>query len=392
MKRIWKVVILGCLGTLILSGCGNAGSTVSRQDAAGSTQSEELSATVEEPGSEDAAAENETEGITEIQAADVPMVYGNSMGNIYNAGLLLTGTDGFFYFYNSYEDAVFKTDQATGFSVRLGDGAFTHLNRVGNKVYGILESGSKKDGSIVEMDLSTGKYKVFQKGNYTYLLAAENELYYLDADNSCLSKLDLESKKETVLVSEPVYGFDVTEDRVYFRRDEDEGYLYSVSREGGEITQINQVSTITPMIYENRIYYIAKENGRYDLRSSNLDGTEEAVLLENIKTKYSNLYKGVWYFIDENQNGLISYIDLSDGTGEVQTLDLTEALFRAWKDSKRKSFAEYQLLEVTYLNFSGDYMLFLCSEQLDEIKYTNEYLYNMTSGEIVMLATFCTEE
>ncbi len=47
---------------------------------------------------------------------------------------------------------------------------------------------------------------------------------------------------------------------VYFALESDKHFLYSVRREGGETTQINEVHSYMPTIYKDRIYYLGMEN------------------------------------------------------------------------------------------------------------------------------------
>ena len=389
MRKYYKMLGLVFACSILFSGCGDGSNSVLDYELIEGGEAVDRSPAPDDPSAPvDAPRATTPPGIAQVEA--VPTVYGNSIGNVYNAGLfLVNNTEKCFYLYNSYADSIYNTDQVSGLSAVLGNSAFTHLNRVGNKLYGILEAGERQDGSIVEVNLANGKQKVYRKGDYAYLLAVDDELFYLDMKDMSLCKLNVNTKRETVLVDEEVNGFDIWENMIYFRRVYDDGCLYSISINGGEMTKINDVSTITPMVYEGRVYYMARENKRYSLRSINVDGTDERIYVET-QAEYSNIHDGIWYYIDPKQRDVISYLDLSQEAPEVQTLDLTEQVRVALKEAALKSFADYEVKELSYLNFSGNYMLFLCTELLDNSVYTSEYIYNMTRDEVIVVSAFCT--
>lgn len=152
-------------------------------------------------------------------------------------------------------------------------------------------------------------------------MSADNELYFTDVSDSTLRKISLDTMEETVLVNQPIVTPCIYKDKVYFALDSDEHYLYSVPREGGEITQVNEVYSFMPTMYKDKIYYLGMENEEYSIRSMELDGSDEKVVAET-DAVFMNLYDGKLHYVDGTDASRVYFIDLEAETLAPEPLNL----------------------------------------------------------------------
>ena len=390
-----KMTAIFLAGALMLGGCGSAEPTAEEQEELKEETVEEEAAETETEPEEEAEEEAETEEIDEeppIYEEDTN-VYGNTIGNIYNDGALIYNEeDGCLYFQNLYSGRLVKTVPETGHTVNLSDelSAMYNLNLYDGKLYGVEITSENELGAVYAYDLQSSDVELLREDTADYLQVVDGILYFTDLGDNSLRRMDAESKEETVLVDEPVYCPAVYKDTIVFQLDSDKESLYSISRNGGEMTKLNDVRSYDPIVYQDRIYYKAVDSEeRYTLRSMDLDGNDEEILLsENIF--YMNLYEGMLYFIRQDTPNNICYIDLSDEAREVRSLELGDIIRSALKSAYGTS--EVQIVSYAPMVFSGGYMLFMNEMKIGGQEYIDEFLYKMDTEELFIIPVYCKEE
>ena len=367
MKK--KTLLFTFICTLLLAGCGKQETTVAEQDA-----------TVAEQGTVETQTPS-TESEVSVTAA---YTYGNTMGNLYNAGLFLTDTDGMSYMYNMYRDYTHKTLLPDCVAESLLGMSVTYLNCVDSTVYGLCNSLTEEP-CIIAFDTTENTYETIREGAVDYLQVVNGNLYFTDATDSSLRKLNLETKEETTLVAESVYYPVVYEDRIIFQSDADGESLYSISTDGGESTRLNSVSSHYPLVYHDKIYY-CDNNNNLSIRCMNLDGSEDTVWLDTVSAEILSIWDDTLYFYDANNPSVLSFVDLTLEDVTVQTLDFTESvkteLQQVYGEGKLSSF---EIQQISNFNISGDYILLFCNEMINGSPYADEYIYNRETGDVYVV-------
>ena len=400
-------ILLAC--AIMFCGCGTAAQTAGEQEkvqeedvgeeAEGEETAEEKEAEVSMEAEEEAETEGESEEDAETEEAEeeVPVfvedqnVYGNSIGNIYNNGnFVYNEEDGCLYFYTIYNWSMVKTDPETGDTEVLTDVPMWMYNLYEGKLYSVEITSDKRPGKIYVYDLESNEPEVFSNVEADYLQIADGIIYYVDCSDGTLHGLDIESKEDTVLLEEMVYFPVIYKDIIVFQLDSDKESLYSMPRDGGEITKLNDVRSYNPIIYHDRIYYKALDSDeQYTVRSMNLDGSDEEIILsEGVLTM--NLYDGVLYYVPQDTPSKILYIDLSDETREIQDIEMGDKLRSALKDTY--GTRELQIVRYMPIQFSGGFMFFTDTMKIDDLTYTDEYLYKIDTGEVFIIPEFCTKK
>lgn len=387
MKRRYITFLLGIAVMAVLSGCSGTFTEAGVESTIGET----AFSTEEETSAEDTEAEQveaqedtmqeETEEAQEEPAADTT-VYGNTAGNIMGGGLFLEDDD-YFYLYHGYDNCVYKTEKRSGMSDKLVDGYCLQFNMADGKIY----ANMAQNESVIEIEPESGDITEIRKGSVEYLMSADNELYFTDVSDSTLRKISLDTMEETVLVDQPIVTPCIYKDKVYFALDSDEHYLYSVPREGGEITQVNEVYSFMPTMYKDRIYYLGMENEEYSIRSMELDGSDEKVVAET-DAVFMNLYDGKLHYVDGTDASRIYLIDLEAETLAPEPLNLEEQIEKAINRYAIGAVSEYKLDGYMGLNFQQGHMAFMCMETMDGQQYMDEYIYDEAGDRILPVAYF----
>lgn len=380
---------------LMLGGCGTAVPAAEELEEVQEETVEEEEAEAEtepEIKVEEEAETEETEEEPPVYEED-KNIYGNTIGNIYNDGALIYNEeDGCLYFQNLYSGRLVKTVPETGHTINLSDelSAMYNLNLYDEKLYGVEITSENELGAVCVYDLRSGDVESLREDSVDYLQVVDGTLYFTDLGDNTLRKMDAESKEETVLVNEPVYCPAVYKDIIVFQLDSDKESLYSISRDGGEITKLNDVRSYDPIVYRDRIYYKAVDSDKqYTLRSMDLDGNDEEILLsEDIFSM--NLYEGLLYYVPEDAPDNICYIDLSDETRKVQSLELGDIIRSALKSAYGTS--EVQIVSYAPMVFSGGYMLFMNGMKIEGQEYIDEFLYKMDTEELFIIPVYCKDK
>ena len=384
----------------ILSGCSGASNEVSGEEIGLDSQT-----SAEETSSVEAMSEETSEDTTEEEPSEVPeqsevseeqessepqaleiepdtTVYGNTAGNIMGGGLFLED-DNYFYLYHGYDNCVYRTDRQTGISDKLVDGYCLQLNLVDGKIY----ANNAQEESIIEIDPESGQVTEIRKGGVEYLMSADRELYFVDTSDGSLKKISLDSMGETVLVDQSILTPCIYKDSVYFVLDSGKHFLYSVPREGGEMTRINEVYSYMPILYKDRIYYLGMEKNKFSIRAMGLDGSGESVIVKT-DAAFMNLFNDRLYYVDGADNSKIYSIDLEAESLVPEPFELEAGIEEAINRYAIESVSEYRLDGFMTLNFQQDHMAFMCMETLDGQQYMDEYLYEEEEGRVLPVAYF----
>lgn len=404
MKKKHITFILEIALIAALSGCGNAPASASGEDALAEAQSStEETSSVEaisgeaqgdttaenQPEASEASGESEISQEPEVTESPEPQppepdttVYGNTAGNIMCGGLFLED-DNYFYLYHGYDNCVYRTDRKTGMSDKLVDGYCLQLNLVDGKIY----ANNAQEDSIVEIDPESGQVTEIRKGGVEYLMSADRELYFMDTSDGSLRKIGLDSMEETVLVDQPIVTPCVYKDTVYFALNSGEHSLYSVPREGGEMTRINEICSYMPTLYKDRIYYLGVENEEYSIRAMGLDGSGESVIVET-DALVMNLFNSRLYYVDGADNSKAYFIDLEAESPSPEPVELETQIEEAVNRYAIESVSEYRLDGYMGMNFQQDHMAFMCWETMDGEQYMDEYLYDEEGDRVLPVAYF----
>lgn len=355
-----------------------------KEDVPGESTQEAFQGNVPQEGAgQEDTAEEESEAREETPEIEADTtVYGNTAGNIMGGGLFLED-ETYFYLYHGYDNCVYRTDKQTGMSDKLVDGYCLQLNMVDGKLY----ANMAQEESIVEIDPESGQVTELRKGSVEYLMSADRELYFMDVSDGSLRKLALDSMEETVLVNRPIVTPCIYKDRVYYALDSDEHCLYSVPREGGEASKINEVYSYMPTLYRDRIYYLGVENGKYSIRSMGLDGSGERVMAD-VDAVTMNLSGDRLYYVDAADRSKVCFLDLGAECPVPEIVDLEQQIEKAVNKYAIESVSEYRLDGYMGLNFQKEYAAFMCVETMDGQQYMDEYLYDMVENRVLPVAYF----
>lgn len=365
------------LSLCLLSGCGRAGEST----AALAFQA------FPNPSSLELSKEPEEEAVFQEDTNQ----YGNTTGNQYNNGVFLADpSQNAFYFFNTYENALCKTDIETGATMVLADGLLGQMQFQEGMLYGTLLDIEEDTSKFISLNPADGRQSILRESPPQYLQMVNGVFYFTDAEENNLRKLPADGGEEEILLDERVYYPVVYKDWLFFQRDSDGESLYRMPKDGGEPEKLNDVHTYDILVSRDRIYYKALEDTSYSLRSIGLDGSDEQILLETNFWR-TNLYKNCLYFVEEGNEAVISYLNLDEESYNVQTLDLSEPIRQALKSAYNESI-ELSVDSYDAINFSGDYILFMVSFTVNGSSFRDEYLYGLNTETILVIPEFCRIE
>lgn len=321
------------------------------------------------------------------QQAEQTYIYGNSIGNIYNRGLFFSDEENNLYVYSAHASGLFKVNSEDSSAIPIEDSSLFYASKVGDMIYGVKYSEDGDDAELVAYSLVDNTYTRICDGEVSCPQVVNQKLYYTDETNNYLRCYDIESKEETILLEKAVYYPMIVEDIVYFQMDSDGESLYSMSLLDGSLTKLNSIRSYLPLIYKDKIYYSsADENEMHSFRCMNLDGTEDTHLAD-ITIATANIYKDTYYFLDADHRDVISYIDLTAETIEVQTLDLQnevkEKFLERWGDLFTPNLI---LTNYHSYNFADNKMLFYVDVVDNYIYLGGEgFIYDLETGEVELV-------
>lgn len=314
--------------------------------------------------------------------------YGNTMGNLYNDGFFVHDTaDNSFYFYNVYENCVEKTDAITGNTSIIFNKPLFSLNYNNGTLYGTELTSDLEPGNLIAYDIATGNSTTLHAAPVRHSQLVNNELYFTNLNDRLLRKLNVETREETILTTQPVYYPVVYKNMVVFQLYSDNESLYVMPKDGGQMTKLNNYHSHFPLIYNDVVYYQSNENGVCRLRSINLDGTGDAELM-TANFGNMNIYDGKYYFIRKDAPNKIYYIELSDNNHIIKELPLEASI----RKSLNETYGANSIDVTSYstIQFAGDHLLVMCREIIDGDKYVDEYIYAVNTNDVIIIPEFCT--
>lgn len=268
-------------------------------------------------------AEPVIEEIPEEPEEEIVHIYGNTVGNIYNLGILVSSEDENYYrdfnsagFYTLQEDWTAKDALAEymGASLNYWDGKiYSLVPEDENRIY-VYDCETKDYTKLLPRPVAEQK-----------LFLMDGFLYYGDAETNYIYTYDIEKKTETVLLEKASYYIVPWGENLIFQLDEDGESLYLFHLETKELQKLNEKHSYYPITYENKVYYSCEEEETYSLRCVDVETGEDAFVADAYPIK-PTIWQDKLFFRDWNQENAFSYIDLKQDKVEVKTIDLLEPM------------------------------------------------------------------
>lgn len=371
-----KKLLAVLFAAALVTACG---STPSEQEAvAGKTQAEpeESGAEVTQAEPEESAAEvtektaePEPESEAEPEKADPAFeedanVYGNSMGNLYNAGIFVECGDGG-YIENNGNGRIILLD-ADGKATVLDQLNTWYMNYKDGQLYGIQQASDGGTLGILNAVIDEKAENVTITLDETVkpetLFLVNDDVYYTDAANHRLYRYQPEGEDE-LLIDTEVYHPVFYKDRIIYQKDADGESLHSASPDGEEDVKLNDIRSYWPIVYRDKIYYQAVADAAYTLRCMELDGSEDR---EVAKIHYNNpvICQDRLFLIDIDHQDILSCLDLTQDEKGIRTIDIAERAAELFSGREEVfglsegAFQDYQIDAYTNLSNIHDRLMF----------------------------------
>ncbi|MCC8168595.1 MAG: DUF5050 domain-containing protein, partial [Clostridiales bacterium] len=308
--------------------------------------------------------------------------YGNSIGNVYNQGMLVSGVSGATYFHDMYDGRIYMILEDGIVAFLLAEESIYQLNYMDGVLYGV----NMADNSIISYEISNETTNVLREaGQGVWNLQLVNDrLYFIDSSDSSLRSITIDGEDEQILVEEVDCAF-VYKDVIIFSCVSEGDVMYCLPIEGGDAVQLgSQEGAGYPIVYENKIYYAVYGTEQDGIYVMNLDGSDNRMIYEDTTTQL-NLYDGVLYYVNGDDETKICSIDLE--TEEVSEWDLDDKIIAVFEEAYGED--GYDTIEIVGygdLSFNGDYMMFVCGEMMDGVTYTDQFIYNRETGALYSVA------
>lgn len=220
------------------------------------------------------------------------------VGNLNNRGLALEiGNE---TYYNKYEKGIIKVKGSREYE--LTEETAYSMTYYKNKIYYLTVSSSNTI-DLKSID-TNGENLTFIETLITPIskfYIDDGYLYYVtNKDVTGISKLELESGKESILNTANVQDFVLDNKTIYYT--DNVGYLYSVNIDGTNNIDVSRKYLINKIqILDKWIYYYdsnsSSETGPSGLYKIKKDGTSRTLVSENVKNEFYNITnKGIYYF------------------------------------------------------------------------------------------------
>ena len=243
--------------------------------------------------------------------------FGNTSGNIYNNGTVLTDGDWIYFTNHDDNEQLYKKKLDGGEEKQLAMGHFAYnLNLIGSDIYCI--SGSP--GYIYRVD-TEGRWdnRLVDKKTDHLMVTNESMFYQLaeDDDWGKLYKADLDGKNEVLLASR-VLDFAIDDAWIYYTDLNDHCYLYKMDWNGKNKVLLNDEYTSFINIDDTFVYFTEnfEKSHLYRMR---LDGSDKKLLSDD-KCWDVNLHNGYIYYRNQTREGKI-YRMKSDGSENQVLID-----------------------------------------------------------------------
>jgi hypothetical protein len=194
------------------------------------------------------------------------------------------------------------------------------------RISGVIQSGGRiyytQNDTLYRMKPDwTEKTKVIEHFAAESWAIQGDTIYYGDRNTGNLSRIKTDGTEKMKLNSDPIFGFEVSGDWIYFSVKP--GSIYKIKTDGTEKTKLADISSFKGVmrVSGDSIFYMEGIN----LMKMVADGAGVVKLTENVEI---NAAKGDWvYYSELNKEG--KYLNLSrmkaDGTEKVKLTDGTFA-------------------------------------------------------------------
>ena len=245
--------------------------------------------------------------------------YGNTAGNINNAGYVVKDGSGVVLSYVNTYDSSEETEkyQKSGvYGVKSNGKVKTYetfedkiyaysINKVGNWVYymkidennstrDIVKTNGKKRIVLVDNMSSYEENTEHLLENYELLQVAGKYVYYIN-ENLNITRIKTNGKEKTIIRDEiKVSDFQVYKDYIYINNIDGEFIKVSL-KDFEDETMLKNINANNFQVEGKYIYYIDKAN---KLVRTNLDGEEEKVIVDKEVKSFNVVKNDVYYFAE----------------------------------------------------------------------------------------------
>lgn len=257
-------------------------------------------------------------------------VYGNTMGNLNNQGFFVKYGDNGYVERNLFGQTYLIDNDGNAVYIKGTD--IYSLNYYDGQIYAIWnDEDQERNKSIVTGSMESENFYVDTGRKAESLYVVNGIVYYRESMTNKLYCYDPseESAEDTLLVDSDIYYPVIYKDRIIYQNDADEESLYSIALDGGESAKLNDIHSHWPIAYKDKIFYQGIINDAYTLRCMNLDGSEDMEIAK-IKYSYPVLCENRLCLIDEENQGVVSYLNLDNPEDGFQVIDVGDELIEEY--------------------------------------------------------------
>ena len=180
-----------------------------------------------------------------------PENMGNTMGNLFNVGLVTNDEDSVYYATSEGTQVILNKKTVNGEHQVLSNRIHYYLNVVGNSIYYVDPS----DDAIYRMDANGVQSEKLYDVKVGFLLVVSDTIYALGGES-----------------------------------DSHAGVLYAMNTDGSDINILSNDKIWQMFFYNNEIYYTTLSGGQTSLYKMDVDGENKVLIARDIKL-------GDWFYI-----------------------------------------------------------------------------------------------
>jgi serine/threonine protein kinase len=250
-----------------------------------------------------------------FNSADNSIEYGNSAGNIDNAGIAAQQGDWVYYMNWSDNEYLYKIQTDGTERTKLSSDPCSYINVVGDWIFYI--NGSDRD--TVYKIRTNGKSRKKLNDDISFDISVAGDwIYYMNgSDNYTLYKMRTDGTKKTKLNSDESEDANIIGDWIYYKNCSDNGYLYKIQTDGTGRTKFNGDQAYNINVNGGWIYYRNVSEGNWNIYKIETDGTGKTKLNSDYNSDYINVVGDWIYYINTSDNRSI-YKIRTDGTGRTK--------------------------------------------------------------------------
>lgn len=226
----------------------------------------------------------------------------------YNFNLI----DGKLYYLTSSPGKVKVLDTKTRKIKKVINDIATNLIVTDKYIFYILASEDDRWGRLYYTDLN-GRHKkmVTERAVEFALDLSDNAVYYTDKDSGAIKKYDFSNGRIDDIYNGYCFYVDCDDNYIYFSNEEQK--ICSINKKTSELFYITEDKSNCQNIYNGVVYYSnANDNGC--LYSVKVDGTEKKKLTNSNSVRIVTDGSKVYYYLlgSDNINNEYSYIDIEE--------------------------------------------------------------------------------